>query len=603
MATSVDDVLDNILAKKIDRQDAMRRFNELPDEDKRRVMTGLRARLHGDAPSVYPEDDVAGEPAASAQASEGPASEGHAVAPQTLQSVHEGDISDAQKAYIAGLSQRFAERAAKSKHNALVHQKHFVDQRKVAGLKRPLKSMQFQLTYERAEGPYLYDVDGNRYVDITGDNGVNFFGHQPQFIKDALIRRLDQGYPLVAYSEDLFESARLFCEITGHERMVYAQTGTEAVMWATRMARAATGKKKVVIYDGSYHGLSDNVLAIRGRNGVTLSAGLGMLQEFADQLIILDYGDHANLEFIEKNAADIACVLTEPVQSRFPARQPVEYLQELRRITLEQDIVLIFDEMVTGFRAGPRGAEGFYKVKPDLATYGKVSGGGMPTGIIAGLAKYMDYVDGGVWGFDDNSMPSLRRAVMAGTHTQNSLKVSATLAVCREMLKICDRGSGCDPMTCECAIGALNRATEAMCAEINAHFAQARVPMRLEQFSSLFRLFVTDDPYGLTRELFIILLKMNGVETSTSGNNFLNLSHRDDDLRAIVDAFHRSVDEMVEHGFFHASPAGEAPVAHAPVIAPAAAPATAAQDSDGAQIERLRERILADLRGVNGKGH
>ena len=591
MAISVDDVLENILARKIDRQDAMRRFDELSDEEKSRVMLGLRARLNVEEAGADAEGAAEVAPVSVAQ-------------PSTLKSVHEGDISDAQKAYLAGLSQRFATRAAKSKHNALVHQKHFVDQRKVAGLKRPLKSMQFQLTYDRAEGPYLYDVDGNRYVDITGDNGVNFFGHQPQFIKDALIRRLEQGYPLVAYSEDLFESARLFCETTGHERMVYAQTGTEAVMWATRMARAATGKRKVVIYDGSYHGLSDNVLAIRGRNGVTLSAGLGMLQEFADQLIILDYGDHSNLEFIEKNAADIACVLTEPVQSRFPARQPVEYLQELRRITLEKDIVLIFDEMVTGFRAGRRGAEGFYKIKPDIATYGKVSGGGMPTGIIAGLAKYMDYVDGGVWGFDDNSMPSLRRAVMAGTHTQNSLKVSATLAVCREMLRICDRGGSCDPMTCDCAIGVLNRKTDAMCAEINANFAAARVPMALEHFSSLFRLFITDDPYGLTRELFIILLKINGVETSTSGNNFLNLSHKDEDIRAVIEAFRKSVDEMVEHGFFLEPPVEEIVPEHLPAAAaPASAPAAVAQESARPQIEILRERILADLRSLNGKGH
>lgn len=594
MAISVDDVLENILAKKIDKQDALRKFNELSDEEKSRVVVNLRSRIHDEGAAV--PVPVTGDASAPRPAS-------------TLKSVHEADISDAQKAYIAQLSRTFAERAAKSKSNALNHQKHFVDQRKVAGLKRPLKSMQFQLTYDRAVGPYLYDVDGNQYVDITGDNGVNFFGHQPQFIKDALIKRLEQGYPLVAYSEDLFESARLFCEITGHERMVYAQTGTEAVMWATRIARAATGKKKVVIYDGSYHGLSDNVLAVRGRNGATLSAGLGMLQEFADQLIILDYGDPSTLEFIEKNAADIACVLTEPVQSRFPARQPIEYVQELRRITIEKDIVLIFDEMVTGFRAGRRGAEGLYKVKPDIATYGKVPGGGMPTGIIAGLAKYLDYVDGGVWGFDDNSMPSIRRAVMAGTHTQNSLKVSATLAVCREMQKICTAGNECDYATCSCPIGVLNRKTAAMCEEINAYFVEKRVPLALEQFSSLFRLFVHDDPYGLTRELMIILLKIHGVETSTSGNNFLNLSHKDEDMRWVVDGFRKTVDAMVEHGFFF-EPAEEAEALAQPEVKPApeakpqaAVPAPAAQESGKSQIDTLRELILADLRAINGKVH
>lgn len=592
MAISVDDVLENILAKKIDKQDALRKFNELSDEEKNRVVVNLRSRIHDDDEVVSADSDTAAQKPA-----------------PTLKSVHEAEISDVQKDYIAQLSRDFAQRAAKSKHNALSHQKHFVDQRKVAGLKRPLKSMQFQLTYDRAEGPYLYDVDGNQYVDITGDNGVNFFGHQPQFIKDALIKRLEQGYPLVAYSEDLFESARLFCEITGHERMVYAQTGTEAVMWATRIARAATGKKKVVIYDGSYHGLSDNVLAVRGRNGATFSAGLGMLQEFADQLIILDYGDPASLEFIENNAADIACVLTEPVQSRFPARQPVEYVQELRRITIEKNIVLIFDEMVTGFRAGRKGAEGLYKVKPDIATYGKVPGGGMPTGIIAGLAKYLDYVDGGVWGFDDNSMPSIRRAVMAGTHTQNSLKVSATLAVCREMQKICPADSECDRATCSCPICVLNRKTAAMCEEINAYFIDKRVPMSLEQFSSLFRLFVHDDPYGLTRELLIVLLKINGVETSTSGNNFLNLAHKDEDIRWIIDGFKKTVDAMVEHAFFFEAPqeveaAAQSAAKPAPETKPqAAASAPAAQDTGKSQIDTLRELILADLRAINGKAH
>jgi glutamate-1-semialdehyde aminotransferase len=332
--------------------------------------------------------------------------------------------------------------------------------------------------------------------------------------------------------------------------MVFAQSGTEAVMWATRMARAATGKRKVVIFDGSYHGLSDNVMALKGRNGASMSAGLGLLQEFADQLIVLDYGRMEELETIERKADDIACVLTEPIQSRFPSRQPVEFIQALRQLTLEKNIVLIFDEMITGFRAGRKGAEGFYKVKPDIATYGKVPGGGMPTGIIAGLAKYMDYVDGGVWGFDDASMPSLKRAVMAGTHTQNSLKVSATLAACAEMKRLCQAES-CEYLSCTCAIGELNRRTKSMCDEINAYFAEKNAPLAIEYFSSLFRFFLTDDPYGVVRELLIILLKMNGVETSTSGNCFMNLAHGDADVHQIVDGFKRSVDTLIEHGFFY----------------------------------------------------
>jgi glutamate-1-semialdehyde aminotransferase len=582
MATTVDDVVERILTRTIDKQDALRSFDDLSEAEKNHIVASLKSRL-GSEPAATPDAPAPTRP---------------------LRCVHEGDLDDTHKAYIAELAREFSQRTAKSKRNALEHQRYFVDQRKVAGLKRALKPMQYQLTYDRAEGAYLHDVDGNRYVDITGDNGVNFFGHQPEFIKDALIKRLNQGYPLVAYSEDLFETARLFCEITGHERMVFTQSGTEAVMWAARMARAATGKKKVVLFDGSYHGLSDTVLAMRGRNGATLSAGLGMLQEFADQIIILEYGDMSQLDIIERQADDIACLLVEPIQSRFPTRRPAEFVRELRRISLERNIVLIFDEMITGFRAGRKGAEGYYKVKPDIATYGKVAGGGMPTGIIAGIAKYMDYIDGGVWELDDATMPSIRRAVMAGTHTQNSLKVSASLAACRHMLTLCT-AEECDTATCDCAIGALNRRTAAMCDEINAYFHEKNVPMELEYFASLFRLHLTDDPYGLVRELLIILLKTNGIETSTSGNNFLNLAHGDAEARAVVEGFRRSIDTLVEHRFFYTAPDEEPQAATPPAVAakPAVAPAAAPTPAGAGQIELLRQLILADLRGANGKGN
>lgn len=589
MASTAEDVLDRIREGKIDKQDALRKFHALSEPEKYRVVSGLKSHLHAEG--------KAGAKALEALEDEDA---------QRLTPVREADLTPAHKQFIEDLARRFVAQRQKSKENAEVHQKYFVDQRKVAGLKRVLKPMQFQLTYDRAEGAYLYDVDGHQYVDITGDNGVNFFGHQPEFIKQALTQRLNQGYPLVAYSEDLFESARLFCEITGHERMVYAQTGTEAVMWAVRLARAATGKKKVVIFDGSYHGLSDTVLAMRGRNGTALSAGLGLLQEFADQLCVLDYGDMATLDFIEQHADDIACVLTEPVQSRFPARQPIEYVRELRRITLEHGIVLIFDEMVTGFRAGTKGAESFYKVKPDLSIYGKVPGGGLPTGIVAGLSKYLDYVDGGVWHFDDDSMPSLKRAVMAGTHTQNSLKVSATLAVCKEMKRLCNVSGGCEYGNCTCAIGALNRRTEALCDEINAYAAARRVPLTLEYFSSLFRIAIADDPYGVVRELLIALLKSHGVETSVSGNNFLNLAHSDDDVRWVVDAFKKSMDVLLEQKFFHESDADlpraiKTAAAPARVSAPAPSARHNADEWHSSQINRLKEMILADLHALQGK--
>lgn len=578
MESNIESVVQDILSHRIGREDAMKIYGELPEADRGRLMQALRSR---------------GGIGAAGQGRHMP----------RLKPLHEAHLGDAHREYIAALSARFSARTPKSKQNALEQQRYFVDQRKVAGLKRPLKSMQYQLTYDRAEGGYLDDIDGNRYVDLTGDNGVNFFGHQPAFMKEALRKRLDQGYPLVAYSEDLFESARRFCELTGHERMVYAQTGTEAVMWATRIARAATGKKKIILFDGSYHGLSDTVFAMReGESNLAVSAGLGLLQEFADQIYMLEYGNPDSLAFIERYADEIACVLTEPVQSRFPERRPVEYVRELRKITLERNIVLIFDEMVTGFRANRRGAEAYYKVKPDISTYGKVPGGGMPTGIIAGLAKYLDYVDGGVYGFDDASMPSLKRAVMAGTHTQNSLKISAVLAVCKEMERICPPERTCDYDSCTCEIGALNRMTKAMCEEVNAYAESRRIPLTLEHFSSWFRIAFHSDAYGIVRELLILLLRHNGVETSVSGNNFLNLAHTEQDIRQAIDGFKRSLDELMDHGFFVEPPvAVETAAESASVATPAAiaSPDKSANASDrGHQSGDLRQRVLAELRAA-----
>ena len=275
--------MQDILVRRIGKEDALKLYGAFSEQDRNRLVQSLRSLADG--------PDAAG-----------PA--------HNLKPVHEAHLDDAHRRYIADLSTRFSARTGKSKRNASEHRQHFVDQRKVASIKRPLKSIQYQLTYNRAEGAYLHDVDGNRYVDITDDNGVNLFGHQPEFIKDALRKRLEQGYPLVAYSEELFEAAKLFCDITGNERMVYAQTGTEAVMWAVRIARAATGKKKIVMFEGSYHGVSDTVFAMRGDHNQALSAGLGLLQEYADQIYMLHYGDPSNLAFIEEHAGEIAYVIT-----------------------------------------------------------------------------------------------------------------------------------------------------------------------------------------------------------------------------------------------------------------------------------------------------
>lgn len=566
---------EQILGNTVDKQDAMRRFEALSDEQRHVLISVLRAKL-GKHDSGESELD-------------------HSRYSRLLSVVDERSMSDDQQAFIDQLATEMAAFAPRSKQNALEHQRYFVDQRKTSNLKKGLKALQFHITYDRGEGAYLYDVDGNKYVDVTGDNGVNIFGHQPAFIKEAIKSRVDRGFPLVGYTEELFEAARLFTEITGHERVLFTQSGTEAVMWAVRIARAATQKQKIVLFEGSYHGLSDAVLAMKDLEGNSVSMGLGMLQEFADQIIVLDYGDMNGLRVIEDRAEEIAGILVEPVQSRHPYNQPVEFLKEIRKLTLELNIPLILDEMITGFRVCPRGAQGYFDVKADIATYGKVPGGGMPTGMIAGLAKYMNYVDGGTWRFDDDSMPSMKRTLMAGTHTRNPVKIAATVATLREIKQRSEDAGNCKD--CTCFQRDLNEKNRHMAEQINDYFIEQRIPAIIDYFSSLFKIRFFKEPNGIGRELFIILLRMRGVETSVSGNFFLTTAHTDEDIQFIVDAVKSVADTLLEKGFFFESDDVEELPVPAAVIPPPVSQLLAAPPLD---IDLLKQRLKADLTDLQG---
>ncbi len=579
MSNDTNRIIESILSKTIDKNEALRNFESLSEKERNDLLAKLKSKLvSGD---VFKKSGQK----------------------KLLKVVSERALGEMQEAFIQKLTKDFGEFAKKSKAKALKHQYHFVDQRKITNLKRGLKSIQFHITYDKAEGAYLYDIDGNKYVDITGDNGVNIFGHQAPFIKKEIEKRLNKGFPLVGYTEELFKAAELFCEITGHERVLFTQSGTEAVMWAVRIARAASNRKKVVIFDGSYHGLSDTVMAMRDLEGNSLAPAPGMVQEFADQLIILEYGNMNELDIIEERAHEIGAVLVEPVQSRNPMNQPREFLHELRKITLEKDIPLIFDEMITGFRAGSKGAQGFFNVNADIATYGKIPGGGMPTGMIAGLAKYMDYVDGGTWNFDDDSMPSMKRTLMAGTHTRNPLKIAASMATLKEIKKRCQDDSQCKEGSC--FHGQLNAKTKAMAQSINRHFEEERIPVTIEHFSSLFRVKFLDDPNGVAKEIFFVLLRMNGVETSVSGNYFLTTEHSNKDIETIISAFKKSADTLKQHGFFYESDE-EYVEATSPIktVSPKAQKKISKQPVViDPQIEKLKALIRADLKNFQEEGY
>lgn len=562
MQIHVEDLSRKILSKQIDKQDAMRLFQSLDRESQSQVLAIVR-RADGVAPA------------------------------RALKALDQRDLTDEHRVWIADLVEKYDRFVPKSKANVLEHQVHFVDQRRAFHLIKDLKKLHFQITYTQAEGAYVHDVDGNRYIDISGDMGVNLFGHRAPFLIDAIKHSLDQGIPLVGYSDMIFRACKLFCEITGHERALFTQSGTEAVMFAVRIARAATGRRKIVLFDGSYHGLSDAVAATRDLAGNSFPLAPGILQEFADQIIVLDYGDMASLDTIEQHAGEIATVLVEPVQSRHPYRKPVEFLKALRQLTIEKNIPLIFDEMITGFRVSPQGAQGLFGIQADMATYGKIPGGGLPTGVIAGAAKYMDLVDGGTWRFDDDSMPSSKRTGMAGTHSQNPLKIAAALAVLGEIKK---RSAETAPDgTVTCFQQGLNQKTTDLADTLNAFFLEERLPVVIDTFGSLFRFRFVDSYWGVTEALFFILLRMEGVETNIQGNCFLTTAHTDEDIEAVIAGVKTSMSNLKRSGFFREP--DEEPMQDATPLPEtmAFAPPRSGKASSRNDMERLKALLAADL--------
>ena len=264
-----------------------------------------------------------------------------------------------------------------------------------------LKEIIYQIVVDRSQGSRLWDIDGNEYIDALNGFGMNLFGWQPKFVLDAVKAQLDRGYEIGPQHVLAGEVARKVCEVTGFDRAGLCNTGSEAVMGAIRIARTVTGRNTLVIFTGSYHGIFDEVIVRGTRSLRSVPAAPGILRNTAENVLVLDYGTPETLAIIKERAKEIAAVLVEPVQSRRPDFQPREFLHELRAITRDSGSLLIFDEVGTGFRAHPRGVQQYFDIDVDLATYGKVVGGGFPIGVIAGRRAHMDALDGGHWQFGE----------------------------------------------------------------------------------------------------------------------------------------------------------------------------------------------------------
>ena len=301
-------------------------------------------------------------------------------------------------------------------------------------------------------------------------------------------------------------------------------------------ARTITGRSKIALFTGSYHGIFDEVI-VRGTKKLrAVPAAPGIMPNTSENVLVLDYGTPESLEILRAQANELAAVLIEPVQSRRPDFQPREFLKELREITRKSGTLYIFDEVVTGFRSHPRGAQAILGIDADIATYGKVVGGGFPIGVIAGKREYMDALDGGGWQYGDDSIPTVGVTYFAGTFVRHPLALAAAKAV---LLHLKQEGSKMQE--------ALNDRTAMMVQELNAFTQEVGAPITVKSFSSVWKTFFDED--HPLQDLLFAMMRDRGIHILDNFPCFMTTAHSEADFAAIVGAFKEAVRELQEADF------------------------------------------------------
>ncbi|KUL53483.1 non-ribosomal peptide synthetase [Streptomyces sp. NRRL S-1521] len=449
-----------------------------------------------------------------------------------------GGSPESQRAHLDDLVRRYTAKTPTSKRIAQKYRRVLADSRAAVGFRSSTKEMLYPIAGRRAKGSRIEDIDGNQYVDITMGFGVLLFGHEPDFVAEAVREHLSRGIQLGPRNVETGEAAELLAELTGMERVAFANSGTEANSAAIRLARAATGRSRIITFEGAYHGHNDNVLGRSPRTGgeglTTVPMSAGIPQNAVADLLVLPYGSEESLALIEQQAGDIAAVVVEPVQSRHPSLRPAGFVRRLRELTRRHGIVLLFDEMLTGFRPAARGAQELYGVTPDLATYGKLLGGGFPIGAIAGRADIMDGVDGGHWNYGDDSYPQADTTFFGGTYIQHPVSMVAARAVLSHLKEHSPRLQE-----------RLNARTDELAATLNAFFEAEEFALSLSHFGSQFRF-----EHRADMELLYHHLMLRGVHVWEWRNFFLSTEHSDGDVEFIADAVRGSLRELRDAGFF-----------------------------------------------------
>lgn len=328
---------------------------------------------------------------------------------------------------------------------------------------------------ERADGSHMYDVDGNQYIDFIGSWGPMILGHNHPAVRESVIKACENGLSFGAATEKEVEMAELICEIVPSIEMVrMVNSGTEAVMSAIRAARGYTGRNKIIKFMGCYHGHSDAML-VKAGSGV-MTAGVpdsaGVPEGCTEDTLSAVYNDLGSVqELFDRMGNEIAAVIVEPVGANMGVVPPAEgFLEGLRDICTKYGSVLIFDEVITGFRLGIDGAQGYFGVQADLTTFGKIIGAGMPVGAYGGKREIMEMV------------APLGAVYQAGTLSGNPVAMAAGLT----QLRILKENPG--------IYENLNRTGDRFYGKIAEIAEESGKPLRVNYIGSLGCMFFTGTP-------------------------------------------------------------------------------------------------------------
>jgi glutamate-1-semialdehyde 2,1-aminomutase len=391
--------------------------------------------------------------------------------------------------------------------------------------------------FERASGPFVFDPDGNRYIDYVGSWGPMILGHAHAEVIDAVGEVIRKGLSFGAPTEIETEMANLVCELVPSIELVrMVSSGTEATMSAIRLARGFTGRDKIVKFEGCYHGHSDSLLVKAGSGMLTLGepSSPGVPAALAEQTVTLNFNDLAHVEQTFARIGDqIACIIVEPVAGNMNCIPPQPgFLQGLRELCDRYGSVLIFDEVMTGFRVALGGAQAHFGVTPDLTTLGKVIGGGMPVGAFGGKREIMERI------------APLGPVYQAGTLSGNPVAMTAGMITLRLI-----SGPG--------FYERLTQTTQRLVAGIGAAAAEAGIALTSNQVGGMFGLFFTEaaqvsdyaqatacDQQRFQRFFHAMLQRGVYLAPSAFEAGFVSAAHGDAEIDATIAAAAEAFAEM-----------------------------------------------------------